>query len=329
MRRKKNKDVINVIMKINRYGEKKFIRNDTEEEVQIAFIRKINVLNQNEYLEFKIDLREFSDLLEIVNLKILKKTDLRTGREYLIDIDSNKEIKGYIKELNENGEGYFVKKKKKDNLNEEKIIYLNLIEISEKKERRKESQFFDRNNNREIVDIEKQKDSKTKQFYLINKNNKKIISNITTKDQNGNEIWIKLDLVNSNDYLINTKKDLEFVIRRNSNNEKGILINRETGEEIPYFELKRSENTNEDYFINTETKERIDDIEIKMDNKTGEMFYTIPVNIINQLQQDENQIKLIEMKIKKNNKNKTYYLINEETGKEINDYLIKEEKKNR
>jgi len=80
--KKKNKDVINVIMKINRYGEKKFIRNDTEEEVQIAFIRKINVLNQNEYLEFKIDLREFSDLLEI--MKISKKKDLITGREYFI-----------------------------------------------------------------------------------------------------------------------------------------------------------------------------------------------------------------------------------------------------
>jgi hypothetical protein len=111
--KKKNNNIINIIQKIAHNGEKKLIRNDTEEEVKIAFIRKINFKNPNEFIIFKIDLREFSDLLEIVNLKILKKTDLRTGREYLIDIDSNKEIKGYIKELNENGEGYFVKKKKK------------------------------------------------------------------------------------------------------------------------------------------------------------------------------------------------------------------------
>jgi hypothetical protein len=138
--KKKNNDVINVIMKINRYGEKKFIRNDTEEEVQIAFIRKINVQNQNEYLIFKIDLREFSDLMEIV--KISKKKDLITGREYLINIDSNKEIKGYIKEFNQNGEGYFVKEWKKYNINQEKNIYLNMIEILEKKIKKKKVNFL-------------------------------------------------------------------------------------------------------------------------------------------------------------------------------------------
>ena len=249
---------------------------------------------------------------EKINGIIIKK--LPNNKNIFIDKKTGEEAHNIIKNINqETGEEklYIIKPIKKEKI---KIIKI-------KDPRTKKDILIDMNTGEEIKNILFKEEKGDKKLYDKLTGEEIHILN-TEKDDNNNDIYI----INKNNVI---PKKIEIISIIDPQNQKEILINKNTGKEIVDIEKKINPKTKKEILIDKETNEEIKDLEIKKDFLTGKNIFIIKNNNDYSIEDDNKYNKLKnnnnEFIIIKDPRTKKDILINKKTNEQIKNLEIKED----
>ena len=236
---------------------------------------KNNELNTTELISIK-DPKTKKDIIinkqtgEKIDNLIIRKNSL-TGESEIINSENGEKINNIILSKDPiTGEETFIKI---NPINENNNINYKITDIEIKKDPKTNKEILiNKETGLPIMNIEKKKDPETGKTYFINKKNGETINNIIPSlNENGNEVFKKIDIIQP---ISRNKNNDKMIIKKDEKTGKDIIINTETGEKINNIEVKVDKKTGETILINKETNEKLRDVLMRKDPITGNEIIT-------------------------------------------------------